>query len=143
MTVKVLVTALGQQIVADTKQIENKENGDLVGYWMENPRVVGYTQNEEAAGGLAVNFGSYCLVSDEASFSIRSEHIVAILEPRQDVLDAYITLTQPPETVAVVEGTEPTEEPVNDATNDGSPVGSDVSDSTNGAAGTGTEGAPA
>ena len=50
MTVKVLVTALGQQIVSEAKQIENKETGDLVGYWLENPRVVGYTQNEEQGG---------------------------------------------------------------------------------------------
>ena len=106
MTVKVLVTALGQQIVADTKQIENKDSGDLVGYWLDNPRVVGYTQAEEAEGGLSVNFGPYCLVSDEAAFSVRAEHIVAILEPRQDVIDAYITLTQPPESSVAVEGDE-------------------------------------
>ena len=143
MTVKVLVTALGQQIVADTKQIENKENGDLVGYWMENPRVVGYTQTDEEDGGLSVNFGPYCLVSDEASFSIRAEHIVAILEPRQDVVDAYTTLTQPAETDAVVEGTEPTEEPVNDETNAPAAEGSDVSDSADGTAGDGTESSPA
>jgi len=140
MTVKVLVTALGQQIVADTKQIENKENGDLVGYWMENPRVVGYTQTDQEDAGLSVNFGPYCLVSDEASFSIRAEHIVAILEPRQDVVDAYITLTQPPETDAVVEGNETTEEPVNDAPDAPAVEGStDVSDSTDGTTGDGTE----
>ena len=107
MTVKVLVTALGQQIVADTKQIENKETSDLVGYWMNNPRVVVYQQAED--GGVSVNFASYCMVSDEASFSIRSEHIVAILEPRADVVKAYTQLVAPPEEAeATVEGTEET-----------------------------------
>ena len=112
MTVKVLVTALGQQIVSEAKQIENKESGDLVGYWLENPRVVGYTKNDDEEGGLSVNFGPYCLVSDEAAFSIRSEHVVAILEPRADVLEAYTQLVTPPESSVAVEGDEPAAEAV-------------------------------
>ena len=97
MAVKVLVTALGQQIVTEAKQIENKETGDLVGYWMTNPRVVSYIKNDDDEG-LSVNFGPYCLVSDEQSFSIRSEHIVAILEPRGDVVKAYVDMVAPEET---------------------------------------------
>jgi len=124
MTVKVLVTALGQQLIADTKQIENKETGELVGYWMSNPRVIAYNQSEE--GDVTVNFGTYCLVSDEAAFSIRSEHIVAILEPRQDVVEGYNQIVTPAEQ----DGTDvvATEEPTGDAS---------VAD---GAAGDGTEG---
>ena len=110
MTVKVLVTQLGQQIISEAKQIENKESGDLVGYWLENPRVVGYSQNDDDEGGLSVNFNPYCLVSDEASFSIRSEHVVAILEPRADVLEAYTQLVSPPEADVAVEGDEPVAE---------------------------------
>ena len=112
MTVKVLVTALGQQIVSEAKQIENKESGDLVGYWLENPRLVGYTKNDDEEGGLSVNFGPYCLVSDESAFSIRSEHVVAILEPRADVLEAYTQLVTPPESSVAVEGDEPAAEAV-------------------------------
>ena len=112
MTVKVLVTQLGQQIVSEAKQIENKESGDLVGYWLENPRVVQYTQNDDEEGGLSVNFGPYCLVSDEQSFSVRSEHIVAILEPRADVLQAYSNLVTPPDAEVAVEGDEAAAEPV-------------------------------
>ena len=133
MTVKVLVTALGQQIVADTKQIENKESGDLVGYWMNNPRLVGYTQGE--GDGLNVNFGPYCLVSDEASFSVRAEHIVAILEPRADVVEAYTQLVTPPETDVALTGQE------DDATDATNPEGSDDPGVADGAVGDGTEGA--
>ena len=144
MTVKVLVTQLGQQLFAETKHIENKETGDLVGYWLENPRVVNYSRAEGEDGGLTINFGPYCLVSDEASFSLRSEHVVAILEPRQDVLEAYTNLVTPPDTEAAVEGdatpanVEVTED---DATGTDSVEGSDDSGSTDGAAGDGTEGA--
>ena len=133
MTVKVLVTALGQQLIADTKQIENKETNELVGYWMENPRVVVYQKSSEEDGGVSVNFAAYCLVSDEASFSIRSEHVVAILEPREDVVTAYQQLVAPAEEAeATIEGTEetPVEETVDDVTVPVITEGSDVSDST-------------
>ena len=93
MTVKVLVTAIGQQIIADTKQIENKETNDIVGYWLSQPRLVTYTQGED--GNLGVNFGTYCLVSDEAEFSLRGDHVVSILEPRDDVVEAWKKLVYP------------------------------------------------
>jgi len=93
MTVKVLVTAIGQQIIADTKQIENKETNDIVGYWLSQPRLIQYSQNED--GNLGVNFATYCLVSDEAEFSLRGDHVVSILEPRQDVVDAWKLLVYP------------------------------------------------
>ena len=121
MTVKVLVTQLGQQIVAGAKQIENKETNELVGYWLENPRVVGYNQSDDDSG-LQVNFGPYCLVSDEASFSLRAEHVVAILEPRADVLEAYTNLVNPEPVDAVIEGDE-------NATDAPNPEGSDNTDS--------------
>ena len=138
MTVKVLVTQLGQQLVAEAKQIENKESGDLVGYWLENPRVVNYSRGENEGDGLQVNFGPYCLVSDEASFSIRAEHIVAILEPRADVVEAYTQLVSPPDVEAAVEGADATPANVevteDDATDAPSPEGSDDAGSTDGAA---------
>ena len=93
MTVKVLCTAIGQQIIADTKQIENKESNEIVGYWLSQPRLVQYSRDDD--GNLGVNFGLYCLVSDEAEFSLRGDHVVAILEPRQDVVDAWKSMVYP------------------------------------------------
>ena len=98
MTVKVLVTAIGQQIIAETKQIENKETNEIVGYWLSQPRLVQYSQGED--GGVGVNFANYCLVSDEGEFSLRGDHVVAILEPRDTVVEAWNKLVYPevPET---------------------------------------------
>ena len=42
MSVKVIVTTVGHVIAKDIKQIENKETNDVVGYWLDNPRVVAY-----------------------------------------------------------------------------------------------------
>jgi hypothetical protein len=128
MTVKVLVTSLGQQLIAGVKQIENKDTSELVGYWLSQPRVVQYTQNEE--GGVGVNFGSYCLISDENEFSIRAEHIVAILEPRDTVVEGYNKIVFPE--LEVNDGTDTAD---TEATTDDTSV-------TDGTDGDGTTGAP-
>lgn len=87
MTVKVLVTAVGQQIISEVKQVESKETKEVIAYWLINPRVVTYNLTEDEQ--VNVNFGSYCLVSNETEFSLKSDHVVAILEPRAEVLDRY------------------------------------------------------
>ena len=93
MAIKVLVTAIGQQIIADVKQVENKETKDVVGYWLTNPRVVTYQTDDE--GNVGVNFGAYCLITNESEFSVRAEHIVTILEPREEVAERWLKITTP------------------------------------------------
>ena len=95
MAIKVLVTQIGQQLLADVKQVENKETKEIVGYWLTNPRTVNYDTTED--GQVSVNFGTYCLVSNETEFSVRAEHIVAILEPREEVLERYSNIIAPEE----------------------------------------------
>ena len=111
MATKVLVNQIGQHIIADVKQIENKETSEIVGYWLSQPRVVQYTKDEE--DNIGVNFQPYCLISDEAEFSLRADHVVAILEPRDTVANGYTNLVYPP----VEDGTDAaaTEEPASDA----------------------------
>ena len=120
MTVKVLVTAIGQQLIAGVKQIENKDTNAIVGYWLTQPRTINYQQDEE--GNVGVNFGPYCPISNEAEFSVRAEHVVAILEPREDVVQGYTNTVYPQpaeletvseDEVAGANTTEPVE-PVND-----------------------------
>ena len=93
MAIKVLVTQIGQQLLAEVKQVENKETKEIVGYWLTNPRTINYDQTED--GSVSVNFGTYCLVSSETEFSVRAEHIVAILEPREEVLERYNAMVEP------------------------------------------------
>ena len=118
MAVKILVTAIGQQIIADTKQIENKETSEVVGYWLSNPRVVVYNRIEGDEGNnVSVGFGTYCLVSDEQEFSIKSDHIVAILEARAEVVAKYEEIINVPPAddpgIASAENIEVTPEPSN------------------------------
>ena len=87
MAVKVLVTQLGQHVIADTKQVSRKETDELIAYWVKEPRLIIYNRDEQ--GNMSVNFSSFCPVSDENEFSIKETHIVSILEPRDDVLNAY------------------------------------------------------
>ena len=111
MAVKILVTSIGQQIVSEVKQVENKETKEVIAYWLENPRIVGYAQGED--GQINVNFGAYCLLSDEAAFSIRADSIVSILEPRADVVERYTEQTTAP---VAEEVTDETVEELKDAT---------------------------
>lgn len=92
MSVKVIVTSIGQHVIADIKQIENKETNEVVGYWLSNPRVVAY-QRQGDEGQVSIGFVNYCLVSDEQEFSLKADHVVAILEPRADVATKYIEVT--------------------------------------------------
>ena len=118
MAIKILVNQIGQHIIADTKQVENKATNELIAYWVSNPRVIGYTRSEDDS--IAVNFNNYCLVSDENEFSIKEGNIVAILEPRDDVLQSYKTKVF--------------DEPSTDAPEDGADSGD-----TDGTTGDGTE----
>ena len=112
MSIKVIVTAVGQHVIADIKQIENKETNDVVGYWLDNPRVVAYSRAGEG-DNVSIGFVNYCLVSDEQSFSLKADHVVAILEPREDVAAKYVEVTVPaptdnePSSAVDPEGTEP------------------------------------
>ena len=119
MATKILVTAIGQQIIAEVKQIENKETSEVVGYWLSNPRVVIYNRTEE--GDITVGFTSYCLISDEQEFSLKADHVVAILEARDDVVAKYSEIVAPP---AAPEADVTPEEPAtqNDEPNSPDPV---------------------
>ena len=114
MAVKVLVNSIGQHIVADTKQVENKETKEIVGYWLKNPRVGSYSRDEQ--GNINVQFAPFCIMSDEQEFSYRANDIVSILEPRQDVIDSYTELTAPATT----------EETTEEVSNEAEPVAAEV-----------------
>ena len=103
MAVKVLVTALGQHLIADAKQVENKETEELIGYWLDKPRLVSYRQGEDDNKGVAIQYVPYCILSDEQSFTVKADHIVAILEPRDDVAERYSEIVAPVEETAEVE----------------------------------------
>ena len=95
MAVKVLVNAIGQHIVSDAKQVEEKETKKIIAYLLTRPRVASYSRDEE--GNVNVSFSPYCVLSDEAEFTIRAENIVSILDPREDVATQYLELTKPAE----------------------------------------------
>ena len=88
MAIKVLINALGQQIISDVKQVENSETGEVLAYWLREPRICAYEAAEDQ-DGLSVRFASTCLVGVTGEYSVRADHIVSILDPREEVLEAY------------------------------------------------------
>ena len=100
MSIKVIVTAIGQHVIADIKQIENKDTEEVVGYWLDNPRVIAYSRQGEG-DNVSIGFVNYCLVSDEQAFSMKADHVVSILEPRADVAAKYVEVVVPAPTDVV------------------------------------------
>ena len=118
MTVKILVTETGQQIVSEVKQVEQKETKEVIAYWLVNPRVINYVADDNEQ--VNVNFGAYCLVSNESEFSLKADHVVAILEPRPEVIERYnLVIERFSEAQEEEETTEVTDEPGTDNTEDG------------------------
>jgi len=100
MTIKVLVTAVGQHVLADVKQVEDTETNQVLAYWLKDARIVTYHPQE--SGQVAINLGEFCPVANGGEFSVLKEHVVAILDPREDVLKTYEELINPAPAVAEV-----------------------------------------
>lgn len=95
MTVKVLVSTIGQHIIADIKQVENKETKDIIAYWLKDARTISYSVDESQQVNVA--FGQFCVVSNDTEFSFRADAVTSILEPRPEVLERYNAIVNPPE----------------------------------------------
>ena len=108
MSIKVLINAIGQQIIADVKQVENSETNEVIAYWLREPRLISYAPDEN--GGVSVRFGSTCTVGVTTEYSVRADHIVSILDAREDVLEAYRAAAFPTVEDAVTAAVEVAEE---------------------------------
>ena len=94
MSIKVLITALGQHLIADVKQVENSETEEVIAYWLHEPRLISYTANE-AKDGVNIRFITTCAVAVATDYSVRADHIVSILDPRDTVLEEYRRIAFP------------------------------------------------
>ena len=95
MAVKVLVTAIGQHLIADVKQVEDSETNEVVAYWLKDTQIINYQPTE--SGQIGIQMGNYCPIANNHEFSLRRDHVVAILDPREDVLNSYVKLIEQPE----------------------------------------------
>ena len=95
MAIKVLLTERGQQLIADTKVLENSETGERVAYVMDEPRVLIYKRQEE--DNLSLTFAPFCISSNDKEVTLAASYIVAVLEPREDVKAEYEKIHNPPQ----------------------------------------------
>lgn len=93
MTVKVLVSNIGQHIIADIKQVENKDTKEVIAYWLKDARTISYSVDEQQQVNVA--FGQFCVVSSDTEFSFRADCVASILEPRPEVLERYQAIVAP------------------------------------------------
>jgi len=88
MSIKVLITAIGQHLIADVKQVENSETEEVIAYWLREPRLISYVPNE-TQDGVNIRFVTPCAVAVATEYSVRADHVVSILDPRDTVLEEY------------------------------------------------------
>lgn len=106
MAIKVLINAIGQQLIADVKQVENSDTNEVIAYWLREPRVLHFVANEEGPG-VNVRFLDTCIAAVNTEYSVRADHIVSILDPKEEIEKSYSDLVFPDALAsAVVEGEE-------------------------------------
>ena len=97
MTVKILMTAVGQHLIADVKSVTNRDTEELLAYWLTEPRMITYMQAED---GTAVRLSSPCPVAITTEYSVAKDHIAAILDPTEAILEHYNKEVNPEPVVA-------------------------------------------
>ena len=107
MAVKVLIDSVNNHYIADVQQVENKDTGEVVAYWLKHPQVVSYERNED--GQLNVGMHNPCPISGETEYAIRVDHISSILDPLPEVAARWEASVYPSD--AVAETPSATEEP--------------------------------
>ena len=112
MSVKILINAIGQQLIADVKSVSNRETDELIAYWVTEPRAISYQTSEE--GGAAIRLSSPCPVAVTTEYSIAKDHIVTVLDPTTEMLEYYNNEVNPEPVVAEI--APPVKTPVADPT---------------------------
>ena len=93
MSVKILINSVGQHLIADVKQVTNKETEELVAYWVREPRMIHYKPSED--GQITVDLGSPCPVGVVTEYAIKENCIASILDPIPDILSRYNEIVNP------------------------------------------------
>lgn len=104
MSVKILINALGQHLIADTSQVNNKETEELIAYWVRDPRAVVYNRNED--GSVGIDFVNACPISSSTEYAIVANNIVSILDPLPEVEERYQLIVAPEPQLEVTEVSE-------------------------------------
>ena len=70
MSIKVLINAIGQHLIADVKQVENSETNEVLAYWLREPRLISYSADDQ--GQLSDSFRQHLqlLVSPLSTVSV-------------------------------------------------------------------------
>ena len=104
MSVNILINSLGQHLIAETQQVNNKETGERIAYWVRDPRAVVYNRNED--GSVNIDFANPCPISSSTEYAIATHHIVSVLDPLPEVEERYQLVVAPEPKLEVSEVSE-------------------------------------
>ena len=112
MTAKILVTAIGQHIIAGVKSVTERDTEKLVAYWLTEPRLINYISTEE---GTQLRLGSTCPVGVTTEYALAESFVVSILDPTEEMAEYYNKEVNPEPVKAAIEQQD-YEEVINDNT---------------------------
>ena len=97
MAVKIAVLKSGEDVIADIKEIVEKETDKQISLLFENPYVVSIEKQdsllltEEAETPSAnIHFSSWMPLTKETKIMIPHDWVVTIVEPHEDILNSYL-----------------------------------------------------
>lgn len=90
-SVRIISSITGQQFICNFKTHE--VNGEVVGCTVINPKLLIYKQGEE--GQLMASFSDFCPLSPTTEFKFNLDHVSAVLEAYDDVVEKYLEVLNP------------------------------------------------
>ena len=92
MSVLLLMLKSGEELIADTKELEL--DGNVIGFQLTNPQVLSLsrasTLNEEAEESkISVNFSKWQIYSDDSVFRIPADWVVTVCNPIESLKTSY------------------------------------------------------
>lgn len=91
MDIKILSTITGQQLICEFQTIET--NGVTTSCMLKNPKLLIYKQGEDKE--LMASLSDFCPLSPTVEFRFNLDHISAILEAHDDVVEKYLNIVNP------------------------------------------------
>ena len=97
MTVKIAVLKSGEDVIADVKEIVEKDTEKQISLLFENPYVVTVEKQEsiqlteeKTPATANIHFSSWMPLTKETKFMIPHDWVVTIVEPHEDILNSYL-----------------------------------------------------
>jgi hypothetical protein len=89
---KIVVFQNGQQVISEVSVISREDNGERVGYLLNEPRVILYYEEE---GEVKVRLVPFVLAAVNPAYEVRIEDVLTFGDPHPSLEETYVNETKP------------------------------------------------